>query len=93
MAKTFPFSYKLETTIIIISNKTLTKKLEKDKKKDGVKVPSVAEVLSSLLVNPNRHASEKTIIIFKKNEKFEYNCYRKKETHDVSDDDDSDDGS
>lgn len=32
MAKTFPFSYKLETTIIIISNKTLTKKLEKNKK-------------------------------------------------------------
>lgn len=58
-----------------------------------MKVPSVAEVLSSLLVNPNRHASEKTIIIFKKMKNLNYNRYRKKETHDVSDDDDSDDGS
>lgn len=58
-----------------------------------MKVPSVAEVLSSLLVNPNRHASEKTITILKKKKILNYNRYRKKETHDVSDDDDSDDGS
>lgn len=57
-----------------------------------MKVPSVAEVLSSLLVNPNRHASEKTIIIFKKMKILNYNRYRNKETHDVSDDDDSEDG-